>query len=65
VGDPYKNLVLSTDRAFEVFGYLQEKGVSHRRMSFKGYGDTVPVHPNDSEAQRALNRRTEFKIVKK
>ncbi len=65
VGDPYKNLVLSTDRAFEVFGYLQDTGIYHNRMSFKGYGDTVPLAPNDSEANRAKNRRTEFKILKK
>lgn len=64
VGDAYLNLVLSTDRAFEVFGYLQEMGVHHNRMSFKGYGDTVPVAPNDTPENRAKNRRTEFKILK-
>lgn len=63
IGDPYKNLVLSADRAFEVFGYLQDAGVHHDRMSFKGYGETEPVVPNDTPENRALNRRTEFKVL--
>lgn len=65
VGDERENLVLSTDRAFEVFGYLQEKGVDPRRLSFKGYGETKPLVENTSESNRAINRRTEFKIVKR
>ncbi len=64
-GDEKKNLVLSADRAFEVFGYLQQMGVTPTRMSFKGYGQTMPLVPNTSEANRAQNRRTEFKIDKR
>lgn len=64
VGDPTRNMVLSTDRAFEVFGYLQAAGVEGNRMNFKGYGETTPVAPNDSEVNRAKNRRTEFKITR-
>lgn len=62
VGDPEKNLVLSTDRAFEVFGYMQDQGVSAERMTFKGYGQKKPLFPNDSAENRAKNRRTEFII---
>lgn len=65
VGDPQKNLVLSTDRAFEVFGYLQNQGVAGSRMTFKGFGETEPLVPNTSEINRAKNRRTEFKITKR
>jgi outer membrane protein OmpA-like peptidoglycan-associated protein len=65
VGDPEKNLVLSTDRAFEVFGYMQEHGVSAERMTFKGYGQTKPVAPNDTPENRAKNRRTEFTISRR
>ena len=64
IGDAYANLVLSKDRAFEVFGYLQRVGVDPSRMRFEGYGQTRPVAPNDSEKNRALNRRTEFKITR-
>ncbi len=63
VGDPGENMVLSTDRAFSVMEYLQEKGVKASRLSFKGYGETKPVGDNTSENGRALNRRTEFKII--
>lgn len=65
IGDPGKNMVLSTDRAFEVFGYLQTEGVEGNRMKFKGYGETKPVVANDSETNRAMNRRTEFKITRR
>ncbi len=63
VGDPKKNLVLSTDRAFEVLGYLQSAGINHNRMTFKGYGDSKPLVPNTNADNRAKNRRTEFKIM--
>jgi outer membrane protein OmpA-like peptidoglycan-associated protein/tetratricopeptide (TPR) repeat protein len=65
IGDPDKNMVLSTDRAFEVFGYLQEKGVKGNRMTFRGYGQTKPLVPNDTEENRRKNRRTEFKMIRK
>lgn len=65
VGDPQKNLVLSTDRAFEVFGYLQNQGVAGGRMTFEGYGESEPLVPNTSEENRAKNRRTEFKITRR
>jgi outer membrane protein OmpA-like peptidoglycan-associated protein len=28
-----------------------------------GYGDSRPIVPNDNEANRAKNRRIEFKVV--
>lgn len=65
VGDPEKNLVLSADRAFEVFGYMQDKGVNADRMTFKGYGQTRPVVPNNNPENRAKNRRTEFTISRR
>ena len=65
VGNPDKNMVLSTDRAFEVFGYLQSAGVAGNRMEFKGYGETQPVAANDTDENRAKNRRTEFKITRR
>jgi outer membrane protein OmpA-like peptidoglycan-associated protein/tetratricopeptide (TPR) repeat protein len=65
VGDAAANLALSTDRAFEVFGYLQEEGVNPDKMNFKGFGESKPLVQNNSENDRALNRRTEFKIVKR
>jgi outer membrane protein OmpA-like peptidoglycan-associated protein len=64
VGNPQANLALSTDRAFTVRDLLLEKGVEEKRLvAFKGFGASVPVADNASEAGRAKNRRTEFVIV--
>ncbi|MBL4651505.1 MAG: OmpA family protein [Flavobacteriales bacterium] len=62
-GESESNLHLSTDRAFSVLSYLQEDGITKERMSFKGFGETKPVAPNNTAENRAKNRRTEFMIV--
>ena len=60
--DEYNNR-LSLGRAKSVYNYLIKKGVDASRLSFKGYGRTTPIADNDTEEGRAINRRTEFKIV--
>ena len=65
LGKDADNLALSTDRAFSVMGYLQDKGVSGKRLQFQGFGPTKPLVSNDSDENRAKNRRTEFVIVSK
>lgn len=65
VGNRNENLALSTDRAFSVKAYLETKGVSSNRLSFKGFGDTKPISSNSSEEGRKRNRRTEFVILSK
>ena len=65
VGADANNLALSTDRAFSVLQYLQEKGIDKGRLSFKGFGETSPLVSNISEENRAKNRRTEFVILSK
>ena len=62
-GDPNLNLTLSENRAQAVVNYLTSQGVSKSRLKAKGYGMTEPVASNDTEAGRAKNRRTEFKIL--
>lgn len=62
-GDPQKNKVLSQNRADGVKQYLISKGIDATRLTSVGYGDTKPVGPNDSDAGRAQNRRTEIKIT--
>lgn len=32
------------------------------RMVSKGFGETVPIMPNDTNEHRSANRRVEFKI---
>jgi outer membrane protein OmpA-like peptidoglycan-associated protein len=62
-GDKQRNILLSNNRAKAVTEYLISKGIDKDRLSFKGYGDSKPVVPNDSEAHKAMNRRTEFMIL--
>lgn len=62
-GTALHNKDLSLNRAKAVFNYLVNAGVNAQRMTYKGYGESVPVSPNDTETGRASNRRTEFKIT--
>ncbi|MBI3521415.1 MAG: OmpA family protein [Bacteroidetes bacterium] len=59
------NQKLSQARSQSVVTYLIGKGISTDRLVAKGYGETVPVATNDTEAGRQENRRTEFKILSK
>ncbi len=63
VGKDDYNLTLSENRAKAVMTYLVQNGIAPERLSYKGYGKTQPVDTNDTEAGRANNRRTEFKVV--
>lgn len=65
IGSADYNLELSTNRAESVFKYLIDKGIVDERLSYRGYGKTQPIAENETEVGRAINRRTEFKIIKK
>ncbi|MFN8356740.1 MAG: OmpA family protein [Spirosomataceae bacterium] len=62
VGNDDTNLKLSEKRAKSVMDYLVSKGIKADRMTSKGYGETQPLVPNDSDENRAKNRRVQFKI---
>lgn len=57
------NQTLSEKRAKAVYDYLIAKGVAPARLKVIGYGLTSPKYSNDTEANRALNRRVEFVIT--
>jgi len=59
------NQSLSENRAISVRNYLIEKDINENRMTYKGYGLTMPIETNDTEEGRAVNRRTELKILEK
>jgi len=63
VGTAKSNLVLSEARANTVRAYIIMKGIDPLRVTAKGYGFSVPVAENSSPEGRALNRRTEVKIL--
>lgn len=62
VGKPASNQILSERRAASVKNYLVGYGISEGRIISAGFGDTRPVAPNNSVANKALNRRVEFVV---
>ena len=63
VGKPADNLKLSLSRAKTTVSYLQNKRISPQRLSYKGFGETQPRADNKTDEGRAMNRRTEMKVV--
>ncbi|MCC6838789.1 MAG: PD40 domain-containing protein [Flavobacteriales bacterium] len=63
VGDLEANMVLSRSRAANVMQYLTGQGIAAERLGSQGFGPTVPIADNATEAGRALNRRTTFVIT--
>lgn len=58
------NRELSLLRAFSVIDYLVKKGVPPSRITAYGYGEFRPVAANDTEENRAKNRRIEITIMR-
>jgi outer membrane protein OmpA-like peptidoglycan-associated protein len=63
VGNDVLNQKLSENRAISVVNYFISKGVPSSRITSKGYGKTQPIADNKTEEGKAMNRRTEFKII--
>lgn len=57
------NMTLSNQRAKSAAQYIISKGVTASRLIAKGYGKSKPLVPNDTDENRAINRRVEFKIL--
>ncbi len=62
-GTDLYNESLSQNRSQSVVDYLITKGIPLTRMVAKGYGESDPVAPNDTDENKQLNRRTEFKVL--
>lgn len=60
VGDPGYNQKLSGHRADAVKSWLVTHGAVATQLSTHGFGDSVPVVPNESDINRAKNRRVEL-----
>jgi outer membrane protein OmpA-like peptidoglycan-associated protein len=68
IGSDAFNQKLSEARAASCVEYLASKGISRDRILSKGYGETMPIEPNqikgkDNPEGRKKNRRTEFKVL--
>jgi len=64
-GDKKENMVLSENRAKSVYDFLIKSGISEDRLTFKGFGESVPIYNNSTTEGRSKNRRTEFTIIDK
>jgi OOP family OmpA-OmpF porin len=62
-GAQENNLKLAGERALAIKQGLVAQGVAAERLLAVGYGSKKPIADNDTEAGRAQNRRTEFKIA--
>ncbi len=63
-GTAQHNLVLSQQRARAVVQTLvQNYAIATARLQAKGYGDTKPIVPNDTDRNRANNRRVELRKI--
>lgn len=61
-GDP---LNTSTARARAIYNYLLRSKIDRKRMTFKGFGTTKPIHsiPEKNAQQEDENRRVEILII--
>ena len=57
------NQTLSEARAKAVVDFLVGQGVEAKRLTWRGYGKTMPVASNDTPEGRSLNRRVEYKVL--
>lgn len=58
------NWELSAIRATTVLRYIIDGGIETERLTATGYGELVPLYPNDTPERRAQNRRVEFVLEK-
>ncbi len=65
LGKEKSNQKLSEARAKACYDYIGSKGIQLTRMSYAGYGSTIPVGENKTVAGRAKNRRVEFSLFVK
>jgi outer membrane protein OmpA-like peptidoglycan-associated protein len=64
-GSEIKNKKLSKDRALFIYNYLAKQKISKSRVSYKGYGSSMPAYSNNTKYGRNANRRIEIKVLEK
>lgn len=64
VGRDSVNEALSRKRALAVKNYLVSQSVAEDRLVAVGYGQRMPIEPNDTPEGRKRNRRVHFNVVK-
>jgi outer membrane protein OmpA-like peptidoglycan-associated protein len=64
IGSQTTNQLLSQRRAESMVNYLIINGVTSTRLIAKGLGGLKPIASNATEAERKLNRRVDFDIIR-
>lgn len=64
IGSNQINVEFSKRRAMVIYKYLINKGIDPKRIKYEFYGETKPLAPNNSAANRAKNRRVELEVEK-
>lgn len=59
-GDERYNQRLSEGRAKAVAEYLAAQGIEKKRLKYQGFGESLPIADNETEAGKQQNRRVEF-----
>ena len=57
IGSAQYNHALSIKRAKTIRDYLVQHGIQASKITIEGFGKSLPLEPNNSEAGRAKNRR--------
>lgn len=64
-GDASSNMKLSQRRAESIKNYIIKKGnMENNRIEAQGYGSTMPIVEEKTEADKKINRRVEFEIFR-
>jgi chemotaxis protein MotB len=58
------NWELSSARAFSIIYVFLNKGIAPERLVAHGFGEFRPAYANDTESDRAKNRRIEITVVR-
>lgn len=61
-GDKQANIGVSKQRAYNVTAYFKQAGISNKRIVTRWHGDKYPVLPDDSDENRARNRRVTIRL---
>jgi OOP family OmpA-OmpF porin len=64
-GSNQYNDKLSEQRVNTIYNYLISKGVNSNRIQKGWFGEDKPIRDNDSDLNRAFNRRVEIKVLDK
>ncbi|MHA7057156.1 OmpA family protein [Aquimarina sp. M1] len=60
IGDDIANRSIGLERAQNVKNYLASQGITLEKLTAQSKGESSPVAPNDTEENRAQNRRIEI-----